>query len=80
MEIKVLGPGCPKCEMVEKRVRRALVELNITADVEKISDIGRMISLGISATPGVIINGVIKSTGRIPRMEDIKAWIKEAAG
>ncbi len=80
MEIKVLGPGCPKCEMVEKRVKSALAELNITADVEKITDISRMISFGISATPGLIINGKIKSTGRIPRIEDIKAWIQEAAG
>ncbi len=80
MEIKVLGPGCPKCEMVEKRVKTALAELDVSADVEKITDIDRMISLGITATPGLIINGKIGSMGRIPRLEDIKTWIKEAAG
>ncbi|MGB8958367.1 MAG: thioredoxin family protein [Candidatus Aminicenantales bacterium] len=79
MEIKVLGPGCSKCEMVEKRVKSVLTELGIAADVEKVSDIKKMISYGILATPGLIINGRIVSSGRIPRVEDIKLWIREAA-
>jgi len=79
MEIKVLGPGCAKCEMVERRVKSALAELGIPADVEKVSDIRKMISYGIQATPGLIINGRTVSSGRIPRVEDIKLWIQEAA-
>ncbi|MEN6312361.1 MAG: thioredoxin family protein [Acidobacteriota bacterium] len=80
MEIKVLGPGCPKCGMVEKRVKNALADLNVAADVEKITDIKMMMSYGILATPGLVINGEVKSAGRIPRIEEIKAWIQEAAG
>ncbi len=79
MEIKVLGPGCPKCGMVEKRVKDALADLNVAADVEKITDIKKMMSFGILATPGLVINGKVKSAGRIPRIEEIKAWIQEAA-
>ena len=79
MEIKVLGPGCPKCEMVEERVKSVLAELGIAADVEKVSDIKKMISYGILGTPGLVINGDIKCTGRIPRPEEIKLWIQEAA-
>lgn len=79
MEIKVLGPGCPKCGEVEKRVKNALAELSIAADVEKISDIKKMMSYGILGTPGLVINGQIKCAGRIPRPEEIKAWILEAA-
>lgn len=79
MEIKVLGPGCPKCSEVEKRVINALAELKVAAAVEKISDIKVMMSYGILATPGLIINGKVKSAGRIPRIEEIKAWIQEAA-
>ncbi len=79
MEVKVLGPGCPKCDMVEKRVKAALAELGLAADVEKVTDINRMMSFGILATPGLVINGKIKSMGRIPRVEDIKLWIQEAA-
>jgi len=80
MEIKVLGPGCPKCGMVEKRVKNALAELGIAADVEKVRDIQKMMSYGIPATPGLVINGKIISAGRIPRVEEIKAWIQESAG
>jgi small redox-active disulfide protein 2 len=79
MEIKVLGPGCPKCEMVEKRVKNVLAELSIAADVEKITDITKMMSYGILGTPGLVIDGKIKCAGRIPRSEEIKAWIQEAA-
>lgn len=79
MEIKVLGPGCPKCGEVEKRVINALAELKVAAAVEKITDIKVMMSYGILATPGLVINGKVKSAGRIPRIEEIKAWIQEAA-
>jgi small redox-active disulfide protein 2 len=79
MEIKVLGPGCPKCGEVEKRVKNVLVELSIAADVEKITDIKKMMSYGILGTPGLVINGKVKCAGRMPRPEEIKAWIREAA-
>ncbi len=78
MEIKVLGPGCPKCGEVEKRVKNVLAELAIAADVEKITDIRKMMSYGIPGTPGLVINGKIKCAGRIPRPEEIKVWIQEA--
>jgi small redox-active disulfide protein 2 len=76
MEIKVLGPGCPKCGEVEKRVKLALAELNVAAGVEKVTDIETMMSYGILATPGLVINGKVKCAGRIPRLEEIKAWIQ----
>ena len=79
MEIKVLGPGCPNCGEVEKRVINALAELKVAAAVEKITDIKVMMSYGILATPGLVINGKVKCAGRIPRLEEIKAWIQEAA-
>jgi len=76
MEIKVLGPGCPKCGEVEKRVINALAELKVAAAVEKITDIKVMMSYGILATPGLVINGKVKCAGRIPRPEEIIAWIQ----
>ena len=77
MIIKILGPGCPKCSLVEKRVKTVLAELDVAADVEKVADLEKMMATGIRATPGLIINGKIKSAGRIPRLEDIKTWIQE---
>jgi small redox-active disulfide protein 2 len=77
MEIKILGPGCPRCHEVEKRTINALAELNVVADVEKITDIKKIVAYGILSTPGLVINGKVKSSGRIPRVEEIKAWIQE---
>jgi small redox-active disulfide protein 2 len=77
MEIKILGPGCPKCGEVEKRVKNALVGLNVAVEVEKITDIRKIMEYRILATPGLVINGKIKCSGRIPKPEEIKAWILE---
>jgi small redox-active disulfide protein 2 len=77
MEIKVLGMGCPKCLEVEKRVINVLAELNVAADVEKVTDIKKIMAYGILSTPGLVINGKVKSSGRIPRPEEIKTWVQE---
>jgi len=77
MEIKILGPGCPRCFEVERRTRNALAVLNVAADLQKISDIKKIAEYKIFATPGLIINGKVKCSGRIPSVEEIKQWIKE---
>jgi len=77
MEIKILGPGCPRCHEVERRTINALAELNVAADVEKVTDIKKIMAYGILSTPGLVINGKVKSSGRIPRPEEIKAWVQE---
>ena len=77
MEIKILGPGCPRCHEVERRTINALAELNVAADVEKVTDIKQIMAYGILSTPGLVINGKVKSSGRIPRPEEIKTWILE---
>lgn len=77
MEIRILGPGCPRCAEVEKRTINALAELNVGADVQKITDIKKIAEHKILATPGLIINGKVKCTGRIPTSDEIKGWIRE---
>ena len=77
MEIRILGPGCPRCGEVEKRTMNALAELNIAADVQKITDIKKIIGYKIMGTPGLVINGKVKSSGRIPSADEIKNWIRE---
>ena len=77
MKIEIFGPGCHRCGEVEKGVRSALSELNITAEVEKVKDIAKIVDADIMQTPGLRINGKIKCFGRIPKPEEIKKWISE---
>ena len=77
MKIEVYGPGCHRCQQVEKVVTDAITELNIPADVEKITDMAKIVEAGIMPTPGLRINGKVKCCGRIPKMEEVKAWIEE---
>jgi len=77
MEIRILGPGCPRCEEVFKRTINVLAELNIPADIQKITDIKKITEYMIFMTPGLVINGHVKCSGRIPSPQDIKKWIQE---
>ncbi len=75
MEIKVYGPGCAKCVAVEKLVREVVSQKSPDISVEKISDIREMMKAGILSTPAVVIDGVLKSSGRVPSKEEIESWI-----
>jgi small redox-active disulfide protein 2 len=75
MEIKVLGPGCPKCEQTAQIVTEAVSEAGIDASIEKITDIMEIAGYGVFGTPAVVVNGEVKSVGKIPSKNDIKAWI-----
>lgn len=75
MEIKVLGPGCPKCKQTEQRIREAVAEAGITANIEKVTDIMEIAGYGVLGTPAVIIDGKVKSVGKIPSTKEIKSWI-----
>lgn len=75
MEIKVYGPGCAKCVAVEKLVREVVSQKSPDILVEKISDIREMMKAGILSTPAVVIDGVLKSSGRVPGKEEIESWI-----
>ncbi len=77
MEIKVLGPGCPKCKQTEEIVRQAVAEEGVAADIEKVTDIMKIAGYGVFGTPAVIIDGEVKSVGKVPKKEDIKTWIKK---
>ncbi len=75
MDIKILGPGCPKCKQTEEVVRQALTETGVDANVEKVSDIMEIAGYGVFGTPAVVVDGEVKSVGKIPTKEEIKTWI-----
>lgn len=76
MDIKVLGPGCARCEKTEKALRDAVEEAGIDAKIEKIKDAMEIASYGVFGTPAVIIDGVVKCVGKIPNKDDVKKWFE----
>jgi len=76
VEIKILGPGCPKCHQTEKIVRETVAASGIQADIEKVSDIMKIAGYGVFGTPAVVVDGQVKSVGKIPKKEDVLNWIK----
>jgi small redox-active disulfide protein 2 len=76
MEIKVLGPGCPKCQKTEEVVKEAVSETGLSIDVAKVTDVMEIAGYGVFGTPAVIVDGEVKSVGKVPRKEDIKKWLK----
>jgi small redox-active disulfide protein 2 len=77
MKIEVLGPGCTNCKKLEQDVNTALSELKIEAEVVKVSDIKEFSKYGILMTPGLVINGKVYSSGKLPVMATLKRWIEE---
>ena len=77
MEIKVLGPGCPRCETTKKNVEEAVAEAGVDANVEKVTDAMKIAGYGVFGTPAVVIDGEVKCVGKIPDKDEIKGWISK---
>ncbi|MBW6485628.1 MAG: TM0996/MTH895 family glutaredoxin-like protein [Syntrophobacterales bacterium] len=75
MEIKILGPGCVNCQKVETLVRETVAEAGIVADIEKVNDTMKIVQYGVFGTPAVVVDGQVKSVGKIPKKEEILAWL-----
>jgi small redox-active disulfide protein 2 len=77
LEVKILGPGCPNCERLEHEVYEILGELHLDADVEHVRDLKEIASYGFVATPGLVINGRLVSTGKAPGKAKIIQWLEQ---
>ena len=78
LEIKILGPGCARCDKLEQDVRALLTEMNVPAEVQHVRDPVTIADYGIIGTPALVINGVIKEAGKVPKRDEIVKWIKES--
>jgi len=76
MKINVLGTGCPKCKQLEANVKKVLEETGKKAEMEKVTDVNKIIEAGVMATPALAIDGKIVCSGRIPTTEEIKKWLQ----
>jgi small redox-active disulfide protein 2 len=72
MNIKILGTGCPRCKALEQVTRSAVAELGITADVEKVEDIVKIMNYGVMRTPALVIDEKIALSGRVPTLTEVK--------
>jgi small redox-active disulfide protein 2 len=75
MNIKILGPGCTKCHQVEKIVKEAVAEAGAVAEIEHVTDFKKIAAYGVFGTPAVVIDGEVKSVGKIPKKEEVRTWI-----
>jgi small redox-active disulfide protein 2 len=77
MEIKVLGTGCPKCKALEKATHKAVAELGVEASITKEEDIMKIMEYGIMHTPGLVINGKVVMSGRLPSGKEIRQFLTQ---
>lgn len=79
MQVKVLGPGCARCEKLYREAQSAIAETGVEAELIKVQELDEIVAHGVAVTPGLIIDDEVKSVGRIPRSAQIAAWIRAAA-
>jgi len=75
MKIEILGTGCPKCKMLEANAKKALEEKGKKAELVKVTDISKIVEYGVMSTPAIVIDGKVKSSGKVADVEEIKKWI-----
>ena len=76
MKIQILGSGCSKCKTLEQKVRQLNDTHKLSLDIEKVTDLQEMVKYGIMMTPGLVIDGVVKCVGSIPKDAQLLEWMK----
>ena len=74
-KIEILGMGCANCKRLEENVRKAVSELGLKVEIEKVTEIGKIIERGVMATPALAFDGRIVCSGRIPDVAELKEWM-----
>ncbi len=80
MKFQVLGTGCAKCKTLTANAEKAVQELGLAAQIDKVTEIQEIMKFRILMTPGLVIDGAVKSAGRIPSPEEIKEMLEQAGG
>jgi small redox-active disulfide protein 2 len=76
MKIEVLGPGCAKCRQLTSNVQKAVAELGLAATVEKVDDLQELMKYRVLSTPALVVDGTVKSTGRVLSPDAIKDLLR----
>ena len=80
MKIKVLGTGCTRCNTAEAVIKEAVAMSGVEAQVIKVKDIKEIAKYAVAVTPGIIVDGQIKSVGKVHSVEEVLNWIREVNG
>jgi len=75
MKIEILGTGCPKCKQLEENTKKALEETGKKAEIVKVTEIDKIVGYGVMSTPAIVIDGKVKSYGKIAEVKEIKKWL-----
>jgi len=78
MNIKILGPGCGRCQQLEKTVKEVVNELGSDATVEEVKDIKKFLDYNVMMTPGLVINEQVVSSGKVPSKAEVTQLIINA--
>lgn len=75
LKIKILGTGCPNCNKLEQEIKKAAENLAVEAEFEKVSDYQKIMDYDVLSTPGLVINGKVVSSGRIPSQNELISFL-----
>jgi small redox-active disulfide protein 2 len=74
-KLQILGTGCPKCKKLAEETEKAAKELGIEYEIEKVTDIDKIISFAVMMTPALAVDGVVKVAGRVPNQDELKKML-----
>lgn len=72
MKIQILGTGCAKCNALTMATEKAAQTLGLEYELEKVTDLNRIMSFGVMMTPALVVDGKVKASGKVPSMDDLK--------
>lgn len=75
-DIKVLGPGCKRCDTTVDMVKAEAARLGVDVQVEKITDYAQIAGYGVASTPGIVIDGKLVHAGGLPKAQDLAKWLQ----
>jgi small redox-active disulfide protein 2 len=78
MNVKILGTGCVNCKRLEGLVEEAASDAGLELEVEKVTEIPAIMAYGVMSTPGLVVNGEVKASGRVPSKAEIAGWLRPA--
>lgn len=77
LKIQILGAGCAKCVKLYENADAAAKALGIDYELAKVSDIKEIMSFGVMMTPALVVDGVVKVSGRVPTVDEIKGMLRQ---